>query len=136
MLSFDINWVSLLLCGIAFMAIGMVWYSPAFFGNRWMKLSGLTKDKIDTSAMQQTYITSFLLAVVMAYVLSRVLAAAAIVAVSDGVMLGLWTGVGFTLVPLWINALYDRKPTELVFINAGYHLVTLMAMGAILTMWP
>jgi len=40
----EMNFLSILVSGIAALVIGMIWYNPKVFGNAWMRPSGTTPD--------------------------------------------------------------------------------------------
>lgn len=61
------NFIVLLLAALIPMLTGMIWYSNALFGKSWMRLSGVTEEKIKSGNMGiilgLTYVLSLLLAV-------------------------------------------------------------------------
>lgn len=40
----NVNWIAVVLSGIATLAIGFVWYNPKVFGKAWMESVGMTED--------------------------------------------------------------------------------------------
>jgi hypothetical protein len=46
-----INWWAVLVAGISSFVLGGVWYSPALFGNAWMKDNNLTMEEIKKGNM-------------------------------------------------------------------------------------
>ncbi len=132
----DINLIPILVCGVASMVIGFLWYSPFLFGNVWMKLSGISKETIKeaNSKMPIIYGTMFVASLVMAYVLSMVVSLMGVTEVMDGVKAAVWVWLGFIATTMLTGVLYEGKPLKLYAINSGYHLVTLLVMGIILVM--
>ena len=57
-----------------------------------------------------------------------------------GLLLGVHAGIAaslFFVVPaLGVIYLFERRPLQLFFINAGYQVVNFTVMGAILGLWP
>ncbi|HQU56998.1 MAG TPA: DUF1761 domain-containing protein, partial [Chitinophagaceae bacterium] len=41
-----INWLAVLVAGISSFVIGGIWYSPALFGNAWMKENNLSEEAV------------------------------------------------------------------------------------------
>ena len=41
--SMGINYWAVLVAGVAYMVLGAIWYTPALFGNAWLKAIGKTK---------------------------------------------------------------------------------------------
>lgn len=136
-----INWLAILACGVAAMAIGFVWYGP-LFGKEWMKLIGMTEKKMEATKkdITTTYTTSFAVSLLMAYALAHFIwfTAPGAVNVIIGVKTALWAWVGFVVTIAINNNLFApvKKPTNLITIESGYYLVILVAMGAIIAIWP
>ncbi|MCI0533583.1 DUF1761 domain-containing protein [bacterium] len=139
----DINYAAVLVSAIAAIIVGFIWYGP-LFGKPWADMMGLRfNSPEEKKAMQKkaipSYIASFIGAIIMAYVLSHSLTFASAYlnseGVSAGLMAGFWNWLGF-VAPITIGIVFwDNKPWKLWFINAGYWLVILLVMGAILGAW-
>jgi hypothetical protein len=137
-----VNYLAVLACGIASMAIGFAWYGP-LFGKTWANLMGwgtmsAEQLKEKQKAAMLGYAISFVGALVMAYVLAHVLYFANVYA-GSGLTAGLqgafWMWLGF-VVPVTIGqVLWDGRPWKLWYINVGYFLAVLLVMGAILGYW-
>lgn len=136
-----INYVAIILCAGASMVIGFLWYGP-IFGKQWMKLVGMTKEKMEASKseMPKTYGVMFVSSLLMAYALAHFIwyAAPGSVTLVIGVKTALWGWVGFIATTTLSQFLFspDKKPMTLYYIDTGYYLVTLVVMGAILALWP
>jgi hypothetical protein len=134
----DVNYLAVLASGIIAMVIGFLWYSPALFGNAWMKLNGFTKEKMDKAmkeGMAKTYGIMFVSALVMSYVLAHVIAFAGGETVMDGLQGGIWVWLGFVATTMLNGVLFGSKPLKLYLIDVGYYLVLLMVIGAVLAVW-
>lgn len=136
-----INYLAVFLCGVAAMGIGFVWYGP-LFGKEWMKMVGMTKEKMEKtkSDMSKTYGISFVASLVMAYALAHFMwfTAPGSIDLMIGIKTALWAWVGFvatTTVSLYLYS-PEKKPMKLFWIDTGYYLATLLAMGFILSMMP
>ncbi|MCI0566406.1 DUF1761 domain-containing protein [bacterium] len=139
----DINYAAVLVSAIAAIIVGFIWYGP-LFGKAWADMMGIKfGSPEEQKAMQKkaipSYIASFIGAIIMAYVLSHSLTFASAYlnseGVSAGLMAGFWNWLGF-VAPITIGIVFwDNKPWKLWFINAGYWLVILLVMGAILGAW-
>jgi len=131
----SISWLAIVLAVIAAMAIGSIWYGP-LFGKRWLKLVGLTK-KDTGKGWQGPMIVMLGLAVLQAFVLSHFIAYTAdfygeFSKLAIGVITGLWAFVGFVAPVLVSNALFSKGSVELLKLNLGNQLVTLIVIGAII----
>lgn len=130
-----VNLTAVFVASLASMAVGFAWYSKAVFGKRWIKLTGLSGDAMKGSAMFKTFGLTFLLSLVMAYMLSIFIHYAGAKTLILGAKTGLWVWMGF-LVPMTLtNALFTKKSMELYAVESGSHLVSLLVIGAIIGSW-
>jgi Protein of unknown function (DUF1761) len=149
---FDVNLLAVLVCAIATMGIGFLWYSPALFAKPWVKEMGY--DMNDKAAMEKmkksagpAYGASFVCSIVTAMVLGKLLNAlsrhsdrvwhtfAMPQPVLYGVMVGVAVWVGFVATVQLTSVLFANQSGKLFAINTGYQLVCYAAMGAILAVW-
>lgn len=131
------HWLPILVAAIATFLIGALWYSPLLFAKHWARAHGYTSDKL--AAMQarssRAYAGSFVAFLVMASVLRILLAHLGADSIHTGAAWGFHVWLGFAL-PIGVTAnLYSDKPSATFLIDAGYQLVYLTAMGAILGGW-
>ena len=145
----EINYLAVLVAAIASMVLGFIWYGP-LFGKLWMDyLKKQVPDPAEQEAMKKgmagLYIQQFIASLILAYVFAHVLWAFSIaMPVSDDVMSelfmagaqgGFWMWVGFVLPIKWGDKLWGGKKFQVLSVELGYHLVTLMIMGIILSFW-
>jgi hypothetical protein len=129
----SINWLGALLALVAAMAIGSIWYGP-LFGKRWMKLVGLKRG--DSSPLAPMLIM-LVLSAVQVFIMAHFIAYSGYFypdysGVTTGLLTGLWAFVGFVIPLLVSNTIFSKGSTELLKINLGNQLVTLLVIGAIL----
>ncbi|MBI3620534.1 DUF1761 domain-containing protein [Candidatus Roizmanbacteria bacterium] len=130
-----LNWVAVIVCVVVFMILGMIWYSPQFFGRQWASLSGKKMSDMQKGSIGMMYGLTFLLGLVMAGMLANVIRYAQVTSPLGGVKTGLWMWIGFIAPTMGINAIYQGKPKQLFLIDSGYFLVALVLWGIILTVW-
>ena len=121
---------------VAFL-IGALWYSPVLFAKAWVRANGYTPEKL--AAMQanagRAYAGSFVAFVVMASVLGLLLHHLGADSTADSAAWGFHAWLGFAL-PIGFTAnLYSDKPAAAFLIDAGYQLVYMTVMGAVLGAW-
>ena len=131
------HWPVIIGAALVAWLIGALWYSPLLFARAWVKAHGHTTEKL--AAMRadapRTYAGSFLAFVLIAYVLHLFLHRLGATTAAAGAGWGLHAWLGFAL-PIGFTAnLYSDKPISAFLIDAGYQLVYLVAMGAILGRW-
>lgn len=141
MITPPINYVAVLVAAVAGMVFGFLWYGP-FFGKTWMAIMGFSKESMEQAkakGMGKTYALMTLGTLVMAYVLAHALVFAStylqVTGVSAGLTAGFWNWLGFVAPVHMGEQLWGGKPWKLFVINAGYHLVALLLMGVILSVW-
>ena len=133
-----INFLAVILAGVVNMAIGFMWYSEALFGKQWMKLSGLTKEKMEKGKkdLPKIMLTSFVATLVMAYCLRYSVVYGGeyhgTTGVQLGVMTGFFTWLGFIMPVQLTHVLYEKQPLKLFYIHTGYQLVAVIAMAIVL----
>lgn len=128
-----VNWVSVFVAALSGFAIGALWYGP-LFGKPWMRLSGMTKEKGAQASMAVTMGGAYALNLVAATGM------ATLNGDNTGWLFGLHTGLAgaffFVAPALGVIYLFEQRPLQLWFINAGYQILNFAAMGAILGAWP
>lgn len=132
----SINWLAVLLCVVASMVIGSVWFSPKVFFNSWWKAIGKTdKDAPGGTNMGVMWGGTVLASVVQAIFMGLMVNAMGSMTAggatwSSGAMAGFFLWLGFVAPSSLTNKLFaERLPAW--FYEAGNHLVTFLVMGAI-----
>ncbi|MGB1308682.1 MAG: DUF1761 domain-containing protein [Oceanihabitans sp.] len=144
---------------VAALLIGSIWYNPKVFGNAWMRESGMTEEKMKGGNMAVIFGLALLFAAMLSIVLMQFTnhqfgalgmiggdpetAEASFEAFmadygttfrtfKHGALHGTMFGVLGALPIIGTIGLFERKSAKYIFINAGYWIVTLAVMGAIL----
>jgi hypothetical protein len=129
----SINWLAVIVAAIVKFAIGAAWYQP-LFGKRWRELMKVPEGAI-ADGLAQAMIVGFVGDLVMAYILARFIGHYGDTGIGGGLLVAFMAWLGFVATLMAGQIYYERKPGELVAINAGYQLVGLLVMGAILGVW-
>ena len=131
----EVNYVAVLIAAIVSIVVGFVWYT-VLFGKQWTKLMGFTKESMEQAkkGMGKTYSISFVLGLVTAYVLFHVMAMSEAYfgnpPVTTGLMTAFWSWLGFVMPVQATDVLFGgKKSWKLFWINTGYQLASLLAMG-------
>ena len=122
------------------MVLGFLWYGP-LFGKKWMHIVGAN----DTDAahrkemekgMWKLYLTSFLLALLQAYVLAYYIQSRVYV---SGLENALWIWVAFLVPTVAAGSMWNNDSAKVSWsrflIQAGYYLVLFTLFGLILGYW-
>lgn len=137
----NVNYIAVLLSGIATMIIGFIWYSPALFGKKWAKLMRYTDESLKAAQkkMGPMYGLSFVAALIMAFVLRHFIAysqvANSATSLAAGIQTGFWVWLGFIMPVQLTDMIFGGKHWKVFAINTGYQLASAIAMGAILGIW-
>jgi hypothetical protein len=131
------HWPIIIGAALLTWVLGALWYSPLLFAKAWVKANGYTPEKV--AAMQanapKAYAGSFIAFVLMAYVFHLFLNHLGTTTLASGAGWGFHAWVGFAL-PLGFTAfVYSDRALPAFLIDAGYQLVYLTAMGAMLARW-
>ncbi len=128
-------WLAILVAGVAYFALGAVWYS-FIFKNAWIKASGVNvNDPNMKKGVAQTMLASLVLMIVASLGLALILSKTGVDSWMTGAKVGLVAGVCFSATAICISYLYEKRPWMLHFINAGYNVAGCVVAGIILAIW-
>jgi hypothetical protein len=160
-----VNIYAVLVAPLATLVVGFVWYSPKVFGTIWMKETGMTEEKAKKSNMLKVFGLTIIYSLLLAFFIMPVLVthqfgaigmiggpgmvatakpsyAAFLADYGDnfrtfkhGALHGFFAGLFMALPITAINALFEQKSWKYISINAGYWIVTMTIMGAIICGW-
>jgi hypothetical protein len=133
----SIHVLPVVVSAIVVFLIGALWYSPVLFAKAWMRAHGHTPEKLREMQTQagRAYAVSFVCYLVMAVAMSILLQRVGVVSVLTGIKLGALLGLGFAA-PIGLTGnVFSDKPLSAYLIDAGYQIVYLIVMGAILAAW-
>lgn len=135
MLSFaDLNWLAVVVAGLAYFVLGAVWYSEPLMGRQYRSALGLDPDRSGTPE-PKSLIVNLVGWLVSALALALVMVAAGASGVGDGILFGLLVGVGMVVSQMLVTTTYEGRGTALVKVNAPYAIIGYVVMGIILATW-
>lgn len=129
-----INHLAVLVCAIANLALGALWYSPAMFYKAWKRENNLSDEVLKKANSAKMYGLSFLFSLIISYNMAFFLGDAKTDAVW-GATAGLLTGFGFCSLIFSIIALFEQRSWKYILINGGYITVYFTITGFILGVW-
>lgn len=130
----DINYLAVLVAGIASMPVGAVWFSPLLFSKAWMKEMGKKSEDMN-GAGSSMYLLTLVAELVAAYVLANFINYAQANTLVQGMQIAFWSWLGFVVPAMAINYLFEGRSKKLFLITSFHHLAVLLVMGAILGAW-
>jgi len=128
-----VNFWAVLVCGIASLVIGGIWYSPFLFAKKWQQEANVTEEKMKNANMPVIFISTFLITMVMA--LNLALFFGGKVGFNDGLLYGFFTGLFWVSASLGVLYLFERRSFTLWLINGLYNVITFTVMGGIIGGW-
>ena len=129
-----INWLAVNVAAIIRLAVGAVWYSPAAFGPAWQKTVGVTQEQV-TRAMPRAIAVDAAGSLIMAFILLHAVVYAGANTLWLGAAVGALNWLGFIAVVMIATSVYEQRPLRSAWITAGFNLVALVLMGALLAVW-
>lgn len=131
----NVNLWAVLVSGVVASAIGMLWYSPAVFGNIWLKESGITPNEADKKNMWWLMLANLVASLITIFVLARLAELTSSTTVASVLALAVVVWIGFIAMIAITAVIWEKKPLKVYFINVGYWLVALLISGVILALW-
>ncbi len=135
----ELNYLAILVAGLAKFIIGGLWFSPLLFVKPWLAEMKFTEEvmaKAKAKGMAATLVPTFLMGLVQVFVLAIVLKAMKTDCFACAAGTGLMLGVGFAAVPAATNALFEQRSAKLVLITAGHDVTAIVVASLVLGAWP
>jgi hypothetical protein len=132
----EINYLAVLFCGVANLAVGAVWYG-LLFNKAWVALVNKTEDQLKQMEKDapKAYFFSFIGALVMGFVLSYIAVGMKVTNLKGALMMGFFIWLGITLIFRLNDFLFEKRPFKLIVINSGFELVVLLVLSVIVGLW-
>ena len=127
----NLNIWAILVAAVSGFILGAIYYGP-LLGKVWQQEVGLSDEEVSSGAAQ-TFIPSFLMAVVASFTLALFMGDH--MGWKNGLLIGLTAGLGIAVTTNTTNQLFEKRPIKLMLINAGYWILNLTIMGIILGAW-
>ena len=129
-----INHFAVLVCAVANLALGALWYSPLLFYKGWKNANKLTDEDLQKVNPLKTYGLTFILSALISYNLAFFLGDEK-TDMAWGATAGFLAGFGFSALIFTIIALFEQRSWKYILINSGYITVYFTLIGFILGAW-
>lgn len=131
----EVNLWAVLLATASTMVVGSLWYTPKVFGNRWMVLAKVDRDRVASRGALPIIVT-----VVVSFITAWVLAGATWIAhafydgafLSDALLTGGFLWAGFTAARMLTHDAFEARPMALTILNISHELVTVLVMALVI----
>ena len=134
----ELNWLAVIVGAVVYFVLGALWYSPPFLGRRWQRSIGWDPEATPPEMKLTSYLVPFLAYVIMAVAIGLIAAATGTDTLTEGIVLGLVTGVGLNLMHTLVDATFDPgkpEPWTWFAINGSYHTIGLIIVSVIVAIW-
>jgi len=131
----QINWLAVLVAGLAYFFLGAFWYS-ALFGKKWQSYNKALMN--DSNAKKGTAVimfASFILMLICAFGLALIVTRLSLTGWKVGLKLGLLTGICFAATAVHISYIYEKRPLGLHLINGLYNVIGNIIAAIIIASW-
>ncbi|MCF6325988.1 MAG: DUF1761 domain-containing protein [Devosiaceae bacterium] len=133
MLSFDVNWLGIILAVVASMALGMIWYMG--LAKYWISATGKTEDQLMGKGSNATpFIYAAVCQLVIAFFIANLTPALmdGVLNAYNGALVGAQMWLGFILTAMIINHRYQNISWRLTIIDGGYLLGVVLVQGMVI----
>ena len=131
----EINELAVVVAGVAMMAVGFIWYAPKVFGNAWLAEIGRTPEEAQESFGPAMIVWTVIGSIAGALALAIVIGWSGATDWLDGLLIGLFVGIGFFLVNNSIRDMYEGRSSRLSMITSVENIVAMAVAGTILGGW-
>lgn len=131
-----INWLAVLVGGLAYFMLGAVWYS-FLFQKAWIKAAAIDMNAADAkkgvaAIMFSSLIMMLIVSVGLALIIYRIGSGGW----HTGLKVGLVAGICFSAMAISISYVYEKKPLALHLINGLYNITGAVIAAIIISIWP
>ena len=131
----DLNYFAVGAAIVINMALGALWYGPAF-GKAWMAVNNLTEEMIrEQGGATKGYIVAVIVSAVIAFVIALLAEAVGVENAGEGAVLGAVAGVGLVATTFGVSYVFESRSVKHWLINAGYPVVSITLIGALVGGW-
>jgi hypothetical protein len=124
------NIPAVLIAAVSSFMLGGLWYSPALFGNAWIRENGGEKQ---AGHPAKVFGVSFVFSLIAAFAFAYLLGAAP--PLETALRTGAIVGIGFVAASFGINYQFAQRSFKLWLIDGGYHAVQFIVFGLVLGLW-
>ena len=130
-----INYIAVLVAGVAGWLVGAVWYGV--LGKQWMAASGKTEAEIAAASAARRMpvgpmVTALVAQFVMALMLAGIMGHVGPLNPTNGVISALLVWTGFVATTIVVNNAFQQRKLALTLIDGGHWLLVLIVQGVIL----
>lgn len=132
-----LNWLAILVAGLANFMVGALWYQQFTFGAKWAAAHGIDPKKAmeEGASMGKVMAIGFITTMITAIGAGILLSPFAVMGWKYGAAYGCMLGVFVIFFNLWKHNNFLMKPAAATIIDGAHDIVVFTAMGAIIGAW-
>lgn len=135
----EINYWAVLVATVLGMGLGAVWYSPAMFMKRWVRLA-----RIDMDADRGSAVIPMMVAFAVTFLTAWVLAGSVAIAwhfygggyLASALVTAITLWAGFTAARVVTHDVFEGRPSHLTVLTISFELATVIIMALVIGLWP
>ena len=134
----QVNYLAVLVGGLAIFMLGGLWYSPVLFAKRWISLQGVTEEEMKSKSqgsMPILYLQAFITGVLVSWAMAVILNHFVNLTFLRAGLVGVLCWLGFSAAPSYATAIFSQKPRQLWLIDSAYNLASFVIAALILAAW-
>jgi len=131
----NVNHLAVWLLVLAQQAIGFIWYSPALFGETWLRLQGKTASAVDASN-PIPFVIAIIAAAAMTYFYAWLLGRVAVKSVGAALRLAALVWVSVSFLEFAMHYAFLGLPAGVLLIDMGKSLLGVLLVAIVLVRWP
>ena len=132
-----INWLAVIVAGLAYFGLGALWYSKILFSKKWLEYTKIdVNDPNAAKGMGVMFGGSLVMMIFTSVGLAILVNKMELTACwLSGLKLGLTTGLLVGTTAIAVSYLYEKRPTGLYLINCGYTVLGNIIAAIIICCW-
>jgi MFS family permease len=128
------NYLAIIVSSIFYFILGAVWYSPLLFAKPWMQHVGRSEEQLKGGS-KVVFLYTLIALFIICFVTSFIIWILGTCTVVSAIKVGLFISLGYTSTIIAINNWYGQRAGKLTLIDAGYHVIGIVAAAVILALW-
>ncbi|MFQ5531835.1 MAG: DUF1761 domain-containing protein [Candidatus Nanoarchaeia archaeon] len=128
-LTYDVNWIAVIIAAVVSFIISMVWYGP-LFGKKWMAYQGMKKPP-KKKGMSGIFLVALIANIIWAYVIALFVNLNGVSTAAGGAVVGFWLWLGLIATFTLGSILWENKPVGLYVLNNAHNLLVTVVAGII-----
>lgn len=139
-MAIEMLWGAVLIGAVAQFVIGMIWYTPQVFGNKWMELLNFSAEQMQADMdegkfnMKLTMSIQFIAGLVVAFVTMHIVQYTMVATDTSGIVAGItaafWCWLGFIATDIGQYG-FEQRTWKIYIIDKGWPLLAILVNGAL-----